>query len=71
AQSAAREFGPQGVHVAHVNIDGQISSARTAERDPKELLDPGAIAETYMMLHRQHPTAWTQELDLRPAVEKF
>lgn len=71
AQSSAREFGPQGVHVAHVNIDGQIASARTAGRDPKEVLDPAAIADTYLMLHRQHPSAWTQELDLRPAVEKF
>ncbi|SMF53999.1 NADP-dependent 3-hydroxy acid dehydrogenase YdfG [Tistlia consotensis] len=71
AQSAAREFGPQGVHVVHVNIDGQIASARTEGRDPKEVLDPAAIAETYLMLHRQHPTAWTQELDLRPSVEKF
>lgn len=71
AQSAAREFGPQGVHVAHVNIDGQIASTRYAERDSKEMLDPEAIAETYLMLHRQHPTAWTQELDLRPSVERF
>ncbi len=71
AQSAAREFGPQGVHVAHVNIDGQIASPRTAGRDPRELLDPAAIAETYLMLHRQHPTAWTQELDLRPSLETF
>lgn len=71
AQSAAREFGPQGVHVALVNIDGQIAGPRTAGRDPKELLDPAAIAETYLMLHRQHPTAWTQELDLRPSVERF
>lgn len=71
AQSAAREFGPQGIHVAHVNVDGQIASARTAGRDDKEVLDPAAIADTYLMLHRQHPTAWTQELDLRPSVEAF
>lgn len=71
AQSAAREFGPQGVHVAHVVIDGQIASARTAERDPRETLDPAAIADSYLLLHRQHPTAWTHELDLRPSVERF
>jgi len=75
AQSLARELGPQGVHVAHVIIDGQIRSERYAhladERPPDGLLDPAAIAEAYYQLHRQPRSAWTQELDLRPWVEKF
>lgn len=75
AQSMARELGPQGVHVAHVIIDGQIASPRYAElakeRGPDALLEPDAIAETYYRLHRQHRSAWTQEVDLRPWVEGF
>jgi NAD(P)-dependent dehydrogenase (short-subunit alcohol dehydrogenase family) len=75
AQSMARELGPKGIHVAHVIIDGQIHSERykhlVAERGPDSLLEPDAIAQTYLMLHRQHRTAWTHELDLRPWCEKF
>lgn len=75
AQSMAREYGPQGVHVAHVVIDGQIDTPRLRERDPDRpahtLLAPDAIAETYWQLHCQDATAWTLELDLRPAVEQF
>ena len=75
AQSMARELGPQGIHVAHVVIDGQIDSERShhllAERGPDSLLAPDDIAETYLHLHRQAKSAWTQELDLRPWVEKF
>ena len=75
AQSMARELGPRGVHVAHVIIDGQIMSERYAElakdRPDDGLLAPDAIAENYLRLHRQHRSAWTQELDLRPWVEKF
>lgn len=75
AQSLAREFGPQGIHVAHVIIDGQINTAKVRGmmpgRDAATLLAPDAIAETYWQLHQQHPTSWTQELDLRPASEKF
>ena len=75
AQSMARELGPQGVHVAHTIIDGQIESERYAElakdRPDDGLLAPDAIAESYLNLHRQHRSAWTQELDLRPWVEKF
>lgn len=75
AQSMAREFGPRGVHVAHVIIDGQIESERYRElvdkRGPDALLPPDAIAETYYQLHRQPRGAWTHELDLRPWVEKF
>lgn len=75
AQSLARELGPRGIHVAHVVIDGQIDTPRLRrmmpDRAKETMLAPEAIAETYWHLHRQHPTAWTQELDLRPAVEKF
>lgn len=75
AQSMAREFGPQGVHVAHVIIDGQIDTPRVREMSPGRedhtMLSPDAIAETYWLLHKQDPTAWTLELDLRPAVESF
>lgn len=75
AQSMAREFGPRGIHVAHVIIDGQIDTPKIHEREPGReahtLLSPDAIAETYWQLHRQDPTTWTLELDLRPAVEKF
>jgi NAD(P)-dependent dehydrogenase (short-subunit alcohol dehydrogenase family) len=75
AQSMAREFGPQGIHVAHVIIDGQINTPRmrvmSPEREEHTMLSPDAIAETYWQLHVQDRTAWTQELDLRPAVERF
>jgi NAD(P)-dependent dehydrogenase (short-subunit alcohol dehydrogenase family) len=75
AQSMAREFGPQGIHVAHVIIDGQIRADRDGYREDARgkdaVLDPDAIAASYVMLHRQPRNAWTQELDLRPWVEKF
>ncbi len=75
AQSMAREFGPQGIHVAHVIIDGQINTPRLREdqpdREESTTLSPEAIAETYWQLHAQDPTAWTLELDLRPAQESF
>ena len=75
AQSMAREFGPQGVHVAHVVIDGQINTPRmramSPEREEHTMLSPDAIAETYWQLHTQDPRAWTLELDLRPSVESF
>ena len=75
AQSMAREFGPRGVHVAHVIIDGQILSERYAdlakERPEDGLLAPDAIAQNYLALHRQPRSAWTHEMDLRPWVEKF
>ena len=75
AQSMAREFGPQGIHVAHVVIDGQINTPGVRERSPDRaehtMLSPDAIAETYWQLHIQDRTAWTLELDLRPAVESF
>lgn len=75
AQSLAREFGPRGIHVAHVVIDGMIDTPRVRGmmpgRDPSTLLSPEALAETYFQLHAQPPSAWTQELDVRPSVEKF
>ena len=75
AQSMAREFGPQGIHVAHIVIDGQINTPRmrgmASDREEHTMLSPDAIAATYWQLHIQDRTAWTLELDLRPAVESF
>ena len=74
AQSMARELGPRGIHVAHVVIDGQIGGTASGEGDarlPDGRLAPDAIAEVYLDLHRQHRSAWTQEIDLRPWVERF
>ena len=79
AQSMAREFGPKGIHVAHVIIDGGISGYRLKtrmpdlekERGPDGLLSIDAIAETYWQLHLQHRSAWTLEQDLRPWSENF
>jgi len=79
AQSMAREFGPQGIHVAHVIVDGGISGERlltrmpqvAEQRGPDGLLDIEAIAETYWHIHRQHRSAWTHEVDLRPFKESF
>ncbi|GAB0114238.1 SDR family NAD(P)-dependent oxidoreductase [Acidisoma sp. C75] len=73
AQSAARELGPQGIHVAHIVIDGAVRSA--ARPDPAEApdstLDPAAIAQTYLDLLRQPRNAWSLEVELRPWVERF
>ena len=73
AQSMARELGPQGIHVAHVVVDGGIRSARRPEAAdrPDALLDPDAIATSYLHLVQQHRSAWTFELEVRPWVEKF
>jgi len=73
AQSMARELSPQGIHVAHVVIDGGIKSARRAEPPdaPASLLDPDAIAATYLHLIHQPHSAWTWEIEVRPWVEKF
>jgi NAD(P)-dependent dehydrogenase (short-subunit alcohol dehydrogenase family) len=79
AQSMAREFGPLGIHVAHVVIDGGIDGERlnTAapqlriERGADGLLNIDAIAAAYWHLHGQHRSAWTHELDLRPFKERF
>ena len=73
AQSMARELAPQGVHVAHIIIDGGIrSDRRPGPPDrPDSLLDPDAIAEAYLQLASQKRSAWTWELELRPWVENF
>lgn len=79
AQSAAREFGPKNVHVAHVIIDGMIDSNFIREnvpsvdslRDEDRILDPDHIAKTYVQLHQQPRDAWTFELDLRPYGETW
>ncbi|MEH2093951.1 SDR family NAD(P)-dependent oxidoreductase [Nostoc sp.] len=73
AQSIARELAPQNIHVAHFVIDGGIRSATRIEPDdrPDSLLDPDAIAQTYLSILRQPRNAWTWEVELRPWVEKF
>jgi NAD(P)-dependent dehydrogenase (short-subunit alcohol dehydrogenase family) len=73
AQSMARELSPQGIHVAHFVIDGGIKSARRPEPpdQPDSLLDPDAIAASYLHVLQQPRSAWTSELELRPWVEKF
>jgi NAD(P)-dependent dehydrogenase (short-subunit alcohol dehydrogenase family) len=79
AQSMARELGPQGIHVAHVVIDGAIDTAfiaqnfpqRYALKDKDGILDPEHIADNYWHLHQQARSAWTHELDLRPWMETW
>jgi len=87
AQSLARELGPKGVHVAHVLVDGMVDNVNTrqfftakhpeiaAKFEEKEkedgLIKPDQVAEVFLHLHQQHRTTWTQELDLRPWVEKW
>src|SRR4030088_2512924 len=68
AQSLARELQPQNIHVGHIVIDGGIGrpgDTRANERGPDGLLDPNAIAATYLQLHRQHRSAWAWEIELR------
>lgn len=73
AQSAARELGPKGIHVAHFIIDGGVRSAERLVPDdrPDSLLDPDAIAQSYMDVLRQPRSAWSMEVELRPWVESF
>ena len=78
-QSFAREFGPKGIHVAHVVIDGAIDGQRINTLVPQlaqmkgegGLLNLEALAESYWQLHLQHRSAWSQEIDLRPFKEPF
>jgi len=75
-QSMAREFGPLGIHVAHIVIDGAIGAARAegavnVAQPPPSALDPDALADVYWQLHRQDPATWSHEIDVRPAAEKF
>lgn len=73
AQSMSRELHPLGIHVAWINIDGGIRNpGRTEPEDkPGSMLDPDAIAENYLALIRQQRSTWTEELALRPWVERF
>ena len=79
AQSLAREYGPRGIHVAHVIVDGVIDGemVRSQFREyleklgPDALLNPDEMAESFWFLHRQPRSAWTHELDLRPFKEKW
>ena len=75
AQSLARELGPKNIHVAHFVVDGGIlradGDARAGARGADGMLQPDAIAETYMAVYRQHRSAWSFEADVRPWVEKF
>jgi NAD(P)-dependent dehydrogenase (short-subunit alcohol dehydrogenase family) len=73
AQSMARELSPQGIHVAHIVVDGGIRSARRQEAadKPDSLLDPDAIAASYVHLLNQPRNAWSWELEVRPWVENF
>ena len=75
AQSLARELQPQNVHVAHFVIDGGIEKAASDERATARgddgMLNPDDIAQNYLNVHRQHRSAWSWELELRPWVEKF
>lgn len=73
AQSLARELHPQNVHVVHVVIDGAIRSVRHVEPSDRSdsLLDPDAIARTYLDLARQPRSAWAWEIELRPWLETF
>ncbi len=75
AQSMARELAPRGIHVAHFVIDGGISRGasdpRAGERGADGMLLPDEIAKNYLHVYRQHRSAWTWEIELRPWVEKF
>jgi NAD(P)-dependent dehydrogenase (short-subunit alcohol dehydrogenase family) len=73
AQSMARELAPQNIHVAHFVIDGAVRSERRQEPadQPDSMLDPDAIAQTYLAILKQPRSAWTWEVELRPWVERF
>lgn len=79
AQALAKEYGPKGVHVAHIIIDGVVNGDRAQTNFGNYLdklsedgaLQPAAIADAYWMVHSQHRSAWTHELDLRPFSEHW
>jgi NAD(P)-dependent dehydrogenase (short-subunit alcohol dehydrogenase family) len=73
AQSAARELGPKGIHVAHFVIDGGVRGPRRSDpaEKPDSTLDPDAIAQTYIDVLRQHRSAWSLEVEVRSWVEHF
>jgi NAD(P)-dependent dehydrogenase (short-subunit alcohol dehydrogenase family) len=75
AQVMARDLGPQHIHVAYINVDGPIDMPFIRQRVPnikeEDMLKPSAIADSYWHLAHQDPSAWTQELDVRPFKENF
>lgn len=73
AQSMARDLGPKGIHVAHINVDGviEIPGRDFGSLKPEDLLKPAAIAETYWHLAHQDRSSWTMELEVRPFKERF
>ncbi len=73
AQSAARELGPKGIHVAHFVIDGGVRSARRPDPNerPDSTLNPDGIAQTYVEVLRRPRSAWSLEVEMRPWVETF
>lgn len=75
AQSMARELHPQGIHVCWINIDGVVANESRnrvqSDNNPDALLEAAAIAETYLSIIKQHPSAWTNEIAVRPWVETF
>ena len=79
AQSMARELGPEGIHIAHVIVDGVIENSSTRklfpdafEKRPADgIMQPDQIAESYLQLYKQEKSAWTFELDLRPYCEPW
>ena len=73
-QSLAREYGSQGIHIAHIILDGLIWGPQAKHKfgkNPEVCIKPSAIADSYFHLIQQHHSSWTQELDLRPAIEVF
>jgi NAD(P)-dependent dehydrogenase (short-subunit alcohol dehydrogenase family) len=73
AQSLARELAPQGIHVGHVVVDGGIRSRERPDPpgEPDSLLDPDAIAQSFLHFLQQQRGAWAWEMELRPWVERF
>ena len=73
AQSLARELHPQNIHIGHFVIDGGIASDGPDRQDDgaDRMLDADAIAESYLQFHRQHRSAWSWEIELRPWIERF
>ena len=74
AQALARELHPKNIHIGHFVIDGGIRAEHRPDRlgdGADDMLDPDAIANTYLQLHQQHRSAWAWEIELRPWVEQF
>ncbi|HAU06409.1 MAG TPA: hypothetical protein DCS49_01295, partial [Gammaproteobacteria bacterium] len=74
SQSLAREFGPQGIHISHLIIDGIITGERAQQQfniHPSSCIKADSLAAVYLDLMRQDPSCWSQEIDVRPATETF